>query len=596
MNNIIAVAWLAGAMVVGPQAFAAREVSYAERPSWIAVAPAPTPAATSSQATYRVVYHDSQARLSAQGVENYTAYRIKLLRPEALALGNIVASWQPDAGGITVHQLRVIRDDQSIDVLSQTRFAVLERANNLELAILDGRLTATLQVPGLQVGDELEFAATVLQKDATLGDQAFGLAALPADGSPGAFRVSLQWPGNLDLHWIVSRDLQSPTVTEANGEKRLELLQRDAPAAVFTDGAPARFNVRRLLEYSDFSDWQQVSKRLAPLYERAAKFSVNSPLQQQINVIKAATSDPKLRAEAALKLVEEQVRYVYLGMDGGNFTPATAEETWQRRFGDCKAKTVLLMTVLRELGIPAEPMLVNLAGGDGINERLPSPALFNHVLVRAVVNGAHYHLDGTRLGDSRLEQLQQTTYRWGLPLRVNGAALESLPLRTPDEPGSITVMDVDATAGIDADAKVSVRVVMRGDAAIQIKSNLAAASAGDVDTFLRRYWQESGEWLDIERVSWRQSEVVNAVELSVTGTQVLDWNGDDVDGHRYTIPGAGFSPPSRLRRDKMQDQTAPWSVNYPDYRCWVTTVRLPDPGKGWQWTYHANPENRVMGG
>lgn len=78
------------------------------------------------------------------------------------------------------------------------------------------------------------------------------------------------------------------------------------------------------------------------------------------------------RAAAALKLVQQDVRYIYIGLNGGNLSPATAEETWQRRYGDCKAKTVLLLALLRELGIEAEAVLVNNSGADdGLDERLP---------------------------------------------------------------------------------------------------------------------------------------------------------------------------------------------------------------------------------
>ena len=42
-----------------------------------------------------------------------------------------------------------------------------------------------------------------------------------------------------------------------------------------------------------------------------------------------------------------------------------------RRFGDCKAKTALLLAVLAELGIQAEPVLVDSQGGDGANGDCP---------------------------------------------------------------------------------------------------------------------------------------------------------------------------------------------------------------------------------
>ncbi|WP_404482684.1 transglutaminase domain-containing protein [Novosphingobium sp. BL-52-GroH] len=70
-------------------------------------------------------------------------------------------------------------------------------------------------------------------------------------------------------------------------------------------------------------------------------------------------------------------------------TPATAEETWQRRYGDCKGKTALLLALLRELGIEAQAVLANNSGNDnGLAERLPSPRMFDHVLVRARIRAA----------------------------------------------------------------------------------------------------------------------------------------------------------------------------------------------------------------
>jgi transglutaminase-like putative cysteine protease len=51
------------------------------------------------------------------------------------------------------------------------------------------------------------------------------------------------------------------------------------------------------------------------------------------------------RAEAALALVQDRVRYVALAMGAGGYVPADAAETWSRRYGDCKGKTALLLVV-----------------------------------------------------------------------------------------------------------------------------------------------------------------------------------------------------------------------------------------------------------
>lgn len=58
-----------------------------------------------------------------------------------------------------------------------------------------------------------------------------------------------------------------------------------------------------------------------------------------------------IRSQMALSLVEDRIRYVYVGLDGGNYRPANADETWEQKFGDCKAKTALLLAILRGLNI-----------------------------------------------------------------------------------------------------------------------------------------------------------------------------------------------------------------------------------------------------
>ena len=104
---------------------------------------------------------------------------------------------------------------------------------------------------------------------------------------------------------------------------------------------------------------------------------------------------------AALQLVQDQISYLANGMDGGNYIPQDAEFTWAKRYGDCKAKSVLLLALLKQMGIEAEPVLVASSGGDALPELLPVPGDFDHVIVHAVIGGTDYWLDGTNTGSGR---------------------------------------------------------------------------------------------------------------------------------------------------------------------------------------------------
>lgn len=577
-------------------AAAPKDVQYGPPPAWVEPAPKSAGDSNTSDALFRVVYQDNQERVSNGTLESYTAYRVKVLKPEALALGNIRLAWSPSAGPATVHFIRIIRDGAAIDVLKQAKLKVIERETGLEQSALDGNLTATLQVPDLRVGDELEFAATIVRTEAAFGTHNAGFAQIPANGIPGTFRYRLLWPAASAMTTRLSKDLPPTTPAIKDGFKTLQVELRDPPTIPEIKGAPARYNVHRTIEYSDYSNWPNLSRQMWPLFDNASRLEPNSPIRAEAAKIAAASSDPAARAEAALRLVEDQVRYVYVGLNGGNYVPASADETWKRRFGDCKAKTALLMALLRELGIEAEPVLVNSKGGDGTDEHLPDPALFDHVLVRATIAGKQVWLDGTRLGDRHLDMIPAPDFSWALPLSASGSELVEVPAGTTLYPQLVSVTDIDATGGFAKDAAWTVKQIIHGDEAFAIDTTLATVSPADAERVVKDFFRKQMSDVEPDEVSWRYDERHRTIILSMKGKGKVDWKGDDSDGHSLTLIGAGFYAPDKLERPKDQVQDAAWSVTYPKFRCYATTVHLPSPTKGFRWTYSSKPVNRRLAG
>lgn len=573
-----------------------RAVLYGPPPSWVAPPPSPTGTPAPEGAAIQVIYTDTQTHIGADGDEFYTAYRMKILTPQALSIGNVSAVWNPSSDDFKVHKLRILRDGREIDVLAKTKFTVLQRENSLEMATLSGDLTATLQAPGLQVGDELEFAATTRRRDPTLGDRSQGGMALPAQETPGAYRMRLLWPKGRNLAWRATPDLGALKPVEQGGDYVVDVEMRDPKSAIATDGAPLRYNLRRLVQFSGFSDWTDVSHLMLPLYEQASTLAPNSPIKAEAAKIAASTTDPTARTTAALALVQERIRYVFVGLDDGAYRPAAADETWNRRFGDCKGKTALLLALLRELGVPAEAVLVNSEGGDGIDERLPIAAAFDHVIVRVVIDGRTYWLDGTRMGDRDLARLPEPAFRFALPLRAGPVKLEPVAAVPPVLAENALALTIDATQGFDKPAKVSAEQVIRGDAAFAFKSGMQQLSKDDVDRKLKAYWAGVYTWVDPETVAWRYDERQNMAIMTFEGEGEMEWEGDAEEGRYYYLHAVGFAAPAPLRRPREQDQTAPWMTDFPDYARWSATVRLPPEKDGWKWGYGMESLDVLIGG
>ncbi len=571
-------------------------VKYGPAAAWVAPPPAPTDTAPPEGAAAQFVYNDVQTKLGADHDEFYTSYRIKILKPEALALGNVMAVWNPSSDEIRVHMLKILRDGREIDVLAKTKFGVIQRENNLEAAMLAGDLTANLQTPGLQVGDELQFAATISRRDPTLGDRSQGGMMLPSVGAAGAYRTRLVWPVDRPLQWSASPDLGKLEPVRQGADNVLTLEMRDPKSAIAADGAPLRYNIRRLVQFSSFGGWSEVSNLLWPIYDKAAQLTPTSPIKAEAARIAAAHKDPTARAAAALALVQEQIRYVYIGLDDGNYRPASAEDTWSRRFGDCKAKTVLLLALLRELGIEAEPVLIQSQNDDGLDKRLPMVSAFDHILVRAVIGGRAYWLDGTRMGDLDLKSIPEPDFHWFLPVRAGATSLTAFKPEAPLLAQEGFLLEIDASAGFDAPAKVTAENIVRGDQAFAFKTALAQLSKDDADRALKGYWSKANDWVEPETVGWTYDAVRKQMLLTMTGEGELDWEGDATDGRAFDIPSAGFSPPSPHKRPKEQDQTAPWLTEFPIYRRWTTLIRLPPETGGWKWSFMASPVDDRLGG
>jgi len=534
---------------------------------------------------------DVEVHLSDQGQAQYFGYRVKILQSSALQLGNISIGWNPNSDAPVVHEIKLFREDQVIDVLEDSSFEILRREDQLEMAMLDGTLTAILRIPDLRVGDELEVSLTTFTNDPTLGPNEAGLLALPPNPSAGRYRLGLSWDQGHEPNFKTTDDMTTAMTT---GERAIDF-RFDNPAGLSPPkDAPARYQWQRALEYTDFTDWAALSRHFAPLFGRAARLDADSPIKREASRIAIAQTSPLDRASAALKLVQQDVRYIYVGLNGRNLTPAPADETWQRRYGDCKGKTALLLALLGELGIDAEAVLVNSSGADdGLDQRLPLPQYFDHVLVRAHIDGADYWLDGTLPPVALPSARPVFPVNWVLPLTEQGSELQKItwqPATTPDE---INLYEIDARAGFDQPARIVSTQIVRGIKGLQEQLQFSAVSSVQLlDVF--RQGAIGDAWQTIDDVQWRYDQEAGASILTINGTRTIDWDDRGGGAKSLSLPGGGFSPPQRRVRAADQDQAAPFYTE-PEYTCHVTTVLLPSSTQPKQWSSTGSFNTRLFG-
>lgn len=569
MRKVIVGLLVGAALLPSSGALAADQLKFGPAPAWVVPA-APATTVPSSEAPIAILLSDKQTFLEPGRIGTYSESVMRIQNSQGLAAGNISLSWNPATETVTIHKLQIRRGDKVIDVLASGQtFTTLRRETNLDAAMLDGTLTANIQPEGLQVGDIIDLAATSENSDPVLKGHVEGVYG-SWNGVPYASaRARLSWPSAIAMNTHQAGDLPPARTAKSATGSVLEMTGKNIQPTIPPKNAPTRFAVGRIGEASDFHFWSQVADLFAPLYRDAAVVGPSGPLRDEVGKIERSTNDPKKRAAQALALVQDETRYVALLMGQGSLVPASAEETWKRRFGDCKAKTALLLAILHELGVDAEPVLVNTSIGDAIADRLPMVQLFNHVLVRAHIGGSTYWLDGTRTGDLRIDDLRTPNFGWGLPLVANATLVHLTPAPL-DQPSGELTLDIDASKGLHSPATANATNVIRGDAAVRLNSLTAQLSKDQQRQFYERTWQGVIAGLEPSRLTGSYDEAKQEFRMELTGTVDLRW----IDG-RLDLPTASIGSQSNLKRPDGPGQQVPVAVVFPYFQRRTTIMRMP---------------------
>ncbi|MBX7527061.1 DUF3857 domain-containing protein [Qipengyuania vesicularis] len=443
-------------------AFAGEEILYGDIPAWVEEAPLDPTKVKDGPA--QLVF-DWQHRLEDGIVTTYGDRATRIDNPQALMEnGTLSLGWLPDKGDLTIHRLQILRDGKTIDVLGEgAEFDVLRREQGLEQRLLDGQLTATLAVPGLQVGDVLRLTHSVTVDDQALGDEMQVLQYLGTEPwQVGFARTIVSWPTDEEVYWRAEDHAAIGEPVEENGIRKIEVTLPLAEMPEMPYDAPSRYRRANVLRVGTYADWQELSRTMEPHFSKAAQIAPDSEIARQAASIMGKTRDPLRRAALATQLVQDEISYLLNGLDGGNYLPQDAEETWEKRYGDCKAKSVLLHALLSEMGIDSQVVLVQTRGGDAVAELLPIPGNFDHMIVRARIDDQDYWLDGTSTATRIGNVSWVPAFYYALPLTEDGADLVAMSQREQESPNMVMSVVSDYSAGIDLPALFSLEVKFYG--------------------------------------------------------------------------------------------------------------------------------------
>ena len=565
--------WLAAAAVVfvtAEVAFAGKSFTVRPVPVW--VRQVETPAASSADGEERsgslFLLDDHQTRVEGQKTERFCRHVKKVLSATGLeAESELQLVFEPSYQTLVIHHVRILRGGRVINALDPSEINVIQQESELDQRIYNGQLSAIVVLKDVRVGDQIDYAYTVAGDNPVMGgrfDDDFYLA--DAEPIRRLYR-RLVWPTGRKLFMRPSNTEAQPLVSEARGVTEYLWGGENVAAVAYEEGAPAWYDPTPRVRLSEFENWGEVVRWALPLYQ-VREFSPE--LRDKIEEWRRVSDDPARRLVAALRFVQDEVRYLGIELGPYSHQPSQPSQVLARRFGDCKEKSLLLVTVLGALGIEAHTALVNSETGSGLADAPPSPYAFDHVIVRATLDGRTYWLDPT-ISNQRgtLDAYYPPSYGRALVLRAGSDALEKIP--APAESGpTVEVAERYTVAGDGRGAAFEVVTTYRGPDADEVRYSLSQRSTAELGKTSLNYY------------AGRDPSIRADGPVQVT---------DDVDANvlvvreRYTIPRfwldgrrafAADSIDSKLSVPGAAERTAPLAVAHPIHLRHVVEVRLPD--------------------
>lgn len=411
-----------------------RSYRFSEDPAWYAEQAIPKPNAGMA-GELRYLRVDDTTDLTGAVPHWHRRVVYEVVAAQALAeAGRISIGFQPAFQNVQLHALRIQRGGQWLDLRTLAHVEVLRPERERDSGLLNGELELDITLPDLRVGDRIEYRYSVIGQDPSLGAGIYDGFRLRYNTPVAARRLVYRYPSALPLRWRIDTEgFETSDRVLAPGLRELVVSASDIPAVEAEKDAPEDYDGAGTLQVSTARDWGEVVRWAQPLYpSRLQDARWRARMRDELAPNPADPVGSLLRAVA---FVQGQVRYTGLELGKNAYRPYPPETVLKRRFGDCKDKAQLLVALLREADIAAEPVLVNARRRDGISERLPSPGAFDHVVVRAHLPGRVVWIDPTRDEEAgSLVDRDPLPFLAGLPIVEGSDDLIAIDYPFPAEP------------------------------------------------------------------------------------------------------------------------------------------------------------------
>lgn len=393
-------------------------------------------------------------KAEADGRYSYTLHRVvQLLTTDAVTnWGELTFWYNKTRQRLTINHIRVVGPDGTV---LQTGPAHQEEVNppaDQGAPMFSDRRGIQVTLAGLAPGALIDFSYTreTLQPEVP-GDFSF---LWDVNGEPliRRSRFIFDVPAGLHARVRTANLAGTPTDTVVAGRRIRRWLLADVPSVRRQSYAGNPNAVDAWIWVSGDVTWRDIGRWYDSLLVGRDQLTP-AILAAQAEQLKGARSlEDSLRA--TYRWVAQDFRYVSLALGDGSYQPRTPREVFDSRFGDCKDKTTLFVSLARHMGVTAYPVLLYLDGG--VDSLQPTLGQFDHMIAAVDDRGTTRYLDLTDplLPYGEVEATEQGQV--GLALPAAGPRIVVFPATPADS----NWHDLEVTGAFGPDGRFGGRLTL----------------------------------------------------------------------------------------------------------------------------------------
>lgn len=485
----------------------------------------------------------------------------------------ISLDFDPGYESLQLHWVRIWRGTNFLDRLDRDKIKIIQQERDLEQHELNGQYSAILVLDDVRVGDVIDYAFTVQGDNPVFAGRFARSILLQYDQPVGRLRTRLLWPAKKPLFAKNHGTSTQPVVVRGKEVTEYCWDARRVPALSAEDSLPTWYDCHPWVQLSELQTWNEVNQWALTLFQNssapAPEFSQRLDAWRRI-------ANPEERVLAVLRFVQDEVRYFGIEMGVKSHKPSDPSTVCSRRFGDCKDKSLLLVTALRSLGIEAWPVLVNTTECRNLDQWLPTPLAFDHVIVAVWMNGRFYWLDPTiNYQRGPLSAHYLPDYERGLIISPKTVGLTVIPNTSADR--SLTsVSEYFQLRSRDEPADLKVVTVATGGDADVLREQFATTSRDKIQKSYQDFYSRFYPQIETAQpIQFSDDEQQNRIEVTEFYTIEKMWT-KSADDKRYWCEFSPHTITSFLYEKPMdKDRTMPLALEYPEHQLFRAEVTLP---------------------